>query len=428
MNFLQLPAYQVPGPLNFSPVMQALESNQQNALAQRRLNLEDQRVGFEGQRLQFERERAAREAQMGPLHVSMLQQQIAHLKQQGANEAQLAPLQQELTRQHAALFAAQAKQAGEKSETDAAIGGLIRNMVQPGAPAQPQSSPQQPLLRPQSWSPQTPMPQNALMGGDPNLIRVADEGQPAPQSRMVNTPLGPMSQDNAKRIGLGLALAGKGDAGKMMHDSSADFGKEGSNEIDKALINRFSDLSELDNVSKQFRPEYQQLGTQLKAKGLSIGAWLGSNPSQENTQFLNNFARYRAATSERLNQRIKAMAGTAVSGAEEKRMMTANPNAGTGIADGDDPITFKAKLDEQIHLQKMALARFNWLKTQGYNSDAISKLAKDGRIEGVAGLDDMRSIYEQRGQQLLEQFTKRGVPPDKVRDAAKAQLKREFGI
>lgn len=327
----------------------------------------------------------------------------------------------------------------------------------PQSPVRPQSfnDPQQggTPLQPIADTPSPPQPSNALAAGrtpqspgpspnalapggndDPMLIPAQMAQGPPPTAAppappaLVDTPLGPMPAAKAKLLGFGLAYQGKGEAGKMMIPTEGKVGKEGGNEIDKQMIARIGDLSELDNIKRQFKPEYLEIGGLLKAKGLSWQAFAGGDMHPDDKAYLTEFARFRAASTERLNNRIKALAGTAVSGAEEKRMLSANPSAGTGILDGQDPVTFQAAVDEQIYLQKMALARFNYLKTKGLEPTQISELSKSGRIEGLAGLDDMRDIMARRADGLLLEKQKAGIPADRIKNDVRQQMKQEFGI
>ena len=87
VNFLgYLPGYAVPKPLDFSPIQQALESNQQNALAQRKLTFDQQRLEMERQRLDQEMKMGQLQyqqaQQMNPLMIQQTQANIAHLQGQ----------------------------------------------------------------------------------------------------------------------------------------------------------------------------------------------------------------------------------------------------------------------------------------------------------------------------------------------------------
>jgi hypothetical protein len=299
-----------------------------------------------------------------------------------------------------------------------AVSQAIQGQFSPQAPAAPQSP-----IRPQSYAPES--------GQDPNLI-LAQTGGPAPQQAapepMVETPLGPMPSSKARLLGFGLAMQGKGEAGKMFNDPAVagGMGKEGVNHIDKAIVDRATDLGELDTIKSNFRPEYLGLEGQAKAFGLGWQDWLSSGKmAPENKQFLEGYSRFATTTTERLNNRIKALSGSAVSGAEEKRMYAANPS----VSDG--PTVYQSKLNQQIELQKMAIARLNWIKREFKGTDQqIAELAKTGRIEGVSSLDGMKDIVRQRGMQIEQQLRQANPGADKTlleRETTK-RVKQEFGI
>lgn len=321
--------------------------------------------------------------------------------------------------------------------------GLLKPPAQTGTPpaeAPPPAAGVKPMSMPQpaidgppglmnATAPQ--QAESAPSAGDPNLIlaQAATPQQaptpPASAERMVTLPGGrQVPESQAKALAFGLAMKGKGDAGNMVLSNDA-LGKDGANEVDKQLVARMSDINELDNIKRQFNPKFLGLEGAAKSTALGWQDWVSSGSvSPENKAYLRDYTRFSSATSERMNNRIKAMAGTAVSGAEEKRMYTANPST------HDSPNQFEAKLNEQITMQKMALARYNWLKNRGVPHAQISELAKTGRIEGMAGLEDMRDIYAKRADEVVQEIQKTNpqLPADRIKDMTRMRLKREFGI
>jgi hypothetical protein len=437
---VNLPGYK-PNPLmDFSSINDAIDSRQQAAwkLAQmgedtRRWNATNQ---LNQQKFELQKGADARAAEMAPLERQRVQAQLEQMRRQGASEAQMAPLKIKLLEAQTGLAEAQASSARQKDELNSAIAGIVRGAMPPiGQPqsAIPQSQPTLPQVQPQSFQGQGPQANPMLIPtqAGPASPPSAPQGAQGPQSapNMVSTPMGPMSFERAQQLGFALGLAGKGDAGKILIDAAkADrLGKKATGDVEEQLINRISDLSDLQNIKTQFQkdPQMLELGSRLKATGLSWQAWLGSKSvSPEDRKWLANYQRLRTATTDRLNSRIKAFAGTAVSGQEKVRMYAANPN------ENDDPITFEAKLDEQMNIQRSAIARYNWLRRRGLQPSQIKELAESGRIEGMAGLDDMKGIYDQRGQQIEQQLRQQrpNLQPQQYRELRNRQLKQEFGI
>lgn len=393
------------------------------------------------------RRSADRADELFPGQLDLQKAQIAHARAQGASELQLAPYTLEIKRNEALL--AKAKAEGKDAES-VMLRGITASMgtdPQQQPPSQP--SPQQPGyapgVRPQSFngsSQPNMMPMSVADAGGPmnplapqpdaNLILAQAAPQTAPQTAP-QPPPPPSVRDVMRSMTptqlaqFGMAYAGKGEAAKVLGEAAAGqkFGKEGANELDKQIIARVSDLSELDNIQKQFDPKYLEIGGRLKAAKITIQDYLNSSSiTPEDKKYLTSWSRFAAATTERFNNRIKANAGTAVSGAEEDRMKLANPNT------GDSPSNFEAKMKEQIYLQKAATMRFNWLRTRGNSVEKIAEFAKNGKIEGVMSLDDLSSVYDKRAAEIEAQVKQMAptVQPQQLRAITKDKLRQEFGI
>ena len=111
-----------------------------------------------------------------------------------------------------------------------------------------------------------------------------------------------------------------------------------------------------------------------------------------------------------------------MSGHEEVRLNKANPTV------SDDPSTYESKLNEQITLQRAAVSRYMWLKNvRGLSHDQIANLAKSGKIQSLAELDDMGAVIRERGAAIEQQLQGR-VPADRMKTEVRKQLKQEFGI
>lgn len=308
---------------------------------------------------------------------------------------------------------------------------IIRNSIKGGSPIDqavadairggaPQPAPQpSPRFQPQSFE---GAPQ------DGNLLRVNDPAPPSPQQAqdpVVDTPLGPMPQSRARTLAFGLAYQGKGEAGKMMmgEAGAGGIGKTGQNELDKEIVAKATDIGDLNNIRAMFKPEFLGLEGRAKSTLLDWKDWASSKSmTPDDKRYLTEYTRMATATTERLNNRIKALSGAAVSAAEEKRMFAANPTM------GDSPTVFESKLNQQLDMQRMAIARFNWLKTQYRGTpEQIAQLAQSGRIESFP-LDGMKKIYNDRSAELEAELQKRNVPPSQADVIRRQRLKQEFGI
>lgn len=353
-------------------------------------------------------------------------------------QAQLALNQSQIgmNNAHTKLFGAQTQKALEGDPMQRMIMEIMRgaNGGQPNAAMSPTPSQPGPRLIPQSAPGQMPQPglQNVadVQGGDPNLIRaqVAQPQQAAPQVPMVNTPMGPMPQDKAKQIGFALALGGKGDAGKMLSESPNALGKEGANENDKRALNALEQSSRLDGIMAKFKPEYQTYETSVK---MGANSWLDSFEATRNMvspadrQKMAEYTQFRQDGMNNLSAYIKEITGAAMGVQEEGRIREGMPDPKK-----DSPIQFESKMKNSIATTKLALARHSFLKSNGYDDNTISTLAKNDKLGTIHSLDDMKSIINKRLGQAAEQLKAQNpnITPQAMQENLRVIQRREFGI
>lgn len=332
-------------------------------------------------------------------------------------------------------------------------GGAAPGPTAPGAPPAVGPAPQQGgLLRPMGMGPDGPMtpqpmlngepqptPQPAMMQGgtqDPRLIRVADGQPPAAPQQSVQSLIAGMSPTERAAFALKLSKDPAKAGEMLMSMDPSKIGKEASNKIDEGVMAGVVNLEGLKEMERTFDPKWQTLGGKLNASWAGLKDFVsGGNTSPETVKMLTDYHTHRTAGYEYLNQRIKLMAGTTVSGAEEKRMMSANPNPGADWWSGDSPSVYKAKLAEQMRLQKMVVARFMWLKNNGYNADQIKSFMQSGpsgraAIDRKLPLDNMKKVIDERGQALERQLKAQnpGIGQDELRGMVRARVGQEFGL
>lgn len=307
------------------------------------------------------------------------------------------------------------------------IKDLIRSATQPQQQAAP--PPGAPRLQPQSMTGEADQPQII------QAQTAAPQAQPQPtDGSMVETPLGPMSRQRAQTLGFALALQGKGDAGKMLAGEPG-LGKTATNNIDDKIVDGLNVLSRMESIQQAFKPEYQTIGTRL---GMTGAGWMAMiDPSKvdpETGKKLAEFSVFRRRGVENLNVTIKEITGAAMSIPEAERIRAQVPDPGQpgllGIASGDDPITFKAKMDDVIKQAKLSIARQAWLKKN--NPALLDQLAKrkmEG-IENVMPLERMGGVMNERRNQIYQELKQRS--PNATREQllpfVGQQLKQEFGI
>ena len=304
------------------------------------------------------------------------------------------------------------------SPIDQAIAGAMKGMNAP-TPAPP--APQQGGLLQQS------APGNALSpgiqltaGGAPNVV------QPQPQAALpdpiADTPLGPMPSSKARMLGFGLAYQGKGEAGKMFNEAGtqAKLSKGADTENDKTEIGLTNQIGRLKEIASSYDPNFLKGTTQLGMWGRQLASKWATLPEKDQTE-LYKYATFRKDAASNLNKVLKEVSGTAVTESEMGRMLNELPNAGTGAFDGDDPVTFKAKMDRTVEAVGLAIARARHLRNQGFQGKPW---------ESGIPIEGMRAVINQRAQQIEGQIKQAN--PSLAKPMLDAQVdaavKKEFGI
>jgi hypothetical protein len=319
-----------------------------------------------------------------------------------------------------------------------------------GAPANPIQSQSFTPPAPQQGLQQIGNPMAPQFGGDPNLRLIADDGassidaqaqagttqEPSggggydpsavysmPGNEVVNTPLGQMSRDQARRMGMAFAAGGKGDVGKMMMEAAgggADrAGNAGKNKLDLKQIDAINHVSRLNEVGATMKPEYLEIPTRIGMWGKSALAKFGALPPKDQAE-LKSYAEARRAAVNNMSRLLNELSGAAVSPQEYQRIIKTQPDAGIGLLDGDDPISFQGKLEGARKEQFRAIARYNYLRQRGFTGKPWEAMP----LEAVDGAIDKRGTE-------IEAELKRANPtadPLQLQQGVKARLKQEFGI
>lgn len=143
-------------------------------------------------------------------------------------------------------------------------------------------------------------------------------------------------------------------------------GKAATNDVQDRAIKTSELGSRLSTVARDFKPEYQTVGTKFanwwRSGKASIDPKL-LDPAEK--QSLSDFATYRSSAVENLSAILKDMSGAAVTAQEYERIRSYMPDAGTGVLDGDDPVTFQAKLTRAMEEADKALARYEFYQVSG---------------------------------------------------------------
>lgn len=334
-------------------------------------------------------------------------------------------------------------------------GGIDEMFAKLLSEPQPQPSPPQSPVQPQSYQgapanrllqqiSDTTQPQPAPR--DPNVRLAADEtadptgdtaenaGSPAvpnagavyslPGNETVQTPLGPMTRDKARRLGAFAALKGKGDFGKMLMDAASGGGGRLSKGVttanDKDEIASTNQVATLNTIKQNYDAKYLNIGNRIKLWGTALADKLGTI-SPKDKQDLQGYATFRQSSWHNLNRVLKDLSGTAVTENEMKRQLLDMPNPGQGVFDGDNPADFEAKLNGSIRFAHAAIARSRFLRSQGFTGKPW---------EAGVSIEDMPGIINKRGTEIEGQLRQQmpNANPMQLQQAVKRKIKQEFGI
>ena len=292
----------------------------------------------------------------------------------------------------------------------------------PSAPAPRQAFSNGPSTPTVGGTPIGDLPSGVLLANDQSPQQASPPAAAQAQPNTVRTPLGQMTKDRAQRLGLGLALGGHGDAGKMLVDAANQntLEKGAATENDKNELAATSQMAVLDDIKNSFDSSYLNIPNRFRLWGTALKEKFGTL-SEKDQQDLAGYTRFRQTTWQNLNTVLKQLSGTAVTENEMKRQLEVQPNVGTGVADGDSPTEFATKVRGQMAFAQSAVARARWLRRQGFTG---------APWEYGVPVEAMPALIKKRGDELLEQYQQQNpkADPSALKSAVKRDLKQEFGI
>jgi len=162
-------------------------------------------------------------------------------------------------------------------------------------------------------------------------------------------------------------------------------------EVEEKILTGKEALARLQNISKEFKPEYMETWHRLGAEWTGIKAKLGQNVPQKDAAKLTEFKKFQRKAIEDINLYIKETTGAQMSQTETGRLRLAKADVGEHWYSGDDPITFKAKLDDDIKTIRAVTARYEWYKSQGLSDSKIKQIiSNDEAISLDAIIGEMK--------------------------------------
>jgi hypothetical protein len=148
--------------------------------------------------------------------------------------------------------------------------------------------------------------------------------------------------------------------------------------IEEKLLGGKEQLARMSKISEEFKPEYQQTGTRLRNAWTGIKASLGKDVSPEDAKGMTEFKKFQRKAIENINLYIKEITGAQMSEQEASRLRLAQPDPGEKWYQGDDPISFKAKMDDVIRSTRASIARYEYYKAKGLEDSQIKAIVNTG--------------------------------------------------
>ena len=193
--------------------------------------------------------------------------------------------------------------------------------------------------------------------------------------------------------------------------------KTAQGEVQKDIVGLTNTIGRLESIQRDFDPKFLDVFNRTGMAWAALQDKFGALPEEDKKE-LGRYTKFRQKSVANAALYVKYLSGVAVSEQEYQRIMTTLPNAGTKIFDGDSPTEFEAKMLETTKQSKQAMARAIYLNTIGFRGKPWEA--------GVA-LDDMEKIVDQRATEIEKELQGK-VSPNRMDDAVRSQLKREFGI
>lgn len=469
VNFMNLPTVQAPrnALADFAPITQAIDGNRRNALMQLESQRQDEALAMQKDNQTYQRGRDQKQDARQDVEWFG---KIASAVDREADPTRRAAIWQNALKRHPGAGSltpeyldpmtgpklvmaeagqwrdpredeaknldlqykrAQIGQLNRKAEPDPIEQMLVERLRggsrQPAPQAMPPQQPQ-PYLQPQSFEGAPTMPGVQLVSDEMQAAPVAPP-QEMPDANMIDTPFGRMTREEARELAGPMLLSPKyATAGRALMDSisqtaGGELSKPAATQLEERTISAASTLGRLQEIKKQFKPEFQQIPERLKLMGASWGAAFGGKLNPQMEKQLRDYATYRATAFDNFNQLLKELSGTAVSAQELARQKIVQPNPGEGLFDGDDPITLTAKIQQGEKIAKSAIARMNFMRSRGiqFNKDTAEQFLR---------LEDVPAAIDRRGSEIEQQIRQSNPKADPMsieRETAK-RLKQEFGI
>jgi len=178
--------------------------------------------------------------------------------------------------------------------------------------------------------------------------------------------------------------------GNLMVDMSGGAGpevtKKTKGRIEGKLVDGSEQLTRMLSIYDTWKPEYSEVGTRFQAAWTGTKAFLGIGVEEKDRVLLTEFKLFQRKAIENINLYIKELTGAQMSEKEADRLRLAMPDPGEKWYQGDDPITFKAKMDDVIKTTRASIARWNYYRSKNIGEKEIVEMINDGRAVSLDSL------------------------------------------
>ena len=167
--------------------------------------------------------------------------------------------------------------------------------------------------------------------------------------------------------------------------------KSTKGEIEKKILNAKEATARMTAIQQSFKPEYLELWPRFKGEITGLVSKFGGKVSPETKTFYQDFKQFQRKSIENINLYIKELTGAQMSEKEAARLRLAMPDPGEKWYKGDDPIEFKAKMDDVLKYARASIARFQYYLSKNLTEQQVAEKIKSG---DVTSLDDIVSAME----------------------------------
>jgi hypothetical protein len=192
--------------------------------------------------------------------------------------------------------------------------------------------------------------------------------------------------------------------------------------LEKDVVDLGDTLQQYRRMQQAYAPRFQTIGNRWENLKSTIQSKAGYTLAPEAEAELKAFTTHKREAGAAFSEAVKKFAGTAMTAQEAERVLVWNPNAGSGLWDGDSPVEYETKMNKGAEALEMAIARKQYLLRNGIRFD----FAKDNN--GGISLDQMPELMKKRAVEIASELKGGGVEGDALNQRLRERMRQEFGL